>query len=428
MNYININNKSQVFKFKDAVICNNHLDGLIMPQYLPEFGDLFIKKLNRKTNVEIATDLMFPYLSEFLDWETLGKIINKSFNFKIPLVQVEDNVFALELFHGPTMAFKDVGALFLSNLLQHLNQDQEKTRVIVATSGDTGSAVANAFSNINGFEVYILYPKNGVSHFQEQQLTNTASNVQAIEVDGSFDDCQRMLKSILQNRLLSKELNITTANSISIGRLLPQIVYYFLAYKQLLDKKRDVIFSVPSGNLGNLTAGVMAMKMGLPVSKFVSAVNQNRTFYYLLKYGRFDAKPSVKTYSNAMDVGNPSNIDRLLHLYKNDVLKMTEDIHCRTVSDEQTICAIQKVYDKSGYLMDPHTAVAYHALKSGLKAHQNGIFLSTASPQKFESVVRKAVPGLKKKYVENTIGPKISMDTNPRSLEKLLYEMEYVLN
>ncbi len=423
MNYINTNNKSQIFKFKDAVICNLQDGGLIMPQHLPEFGDLFIKKLNRKTNLEIATDLMFPYFSDLLDWTTLENIVSKTFSFKIPLVQIESNVFALELLHGPTMAFKDVGALFLSNILQYLNKGQEKMRIMVATSGDTGSAVANAFSNIDGFEVYILYPKNGVSDFQEQQLTNTASNVTAIEVEGSFDDCQRMLKSILQNQILCKELNITTANSINVGRLLPQIIYYFLAYKQLVNKKREVVFSVPSGNLGNLTAGIMAMKMGLPVQKFVSAVNQNRPFYYLLKYGKFEARASIKTYSNAMDVGNPSNVDRLLHLYKNDVLKMTEDIHCRTVTDEQTLNVIRKVHANSGYLMDPHTAVAYHSLKSGLKAHQNGIFLSTASPQKFDYVVKKAIPGLMQRNRQDMIGPKIKTNKDPKSLQKLLYEM-----
>ncbi len=423
MNYINTNNKSQIFKFEDAVICNSQDGGLIMPQHLPEFGDLFIKKLNRKTNLEIATDLMFPYFSDFLEWTTLEKIISKTFNFKIPLVQVEKNVFALELFHGPTMAFKDVGALFLSNILQQLNKGKDKMRIVVATSGDTGSAVANAFSNVAGFEVYILYPKNGVSHFQEQQITNTSSNVQAIEVDGSFDDCQMMLKSILQNRILCKELNITTANSINVGRLLPQIIYYFLAYKQLINKRKEVVFSVPSGNLGNLTAGVMAMKMGLPIHHFISAVNQNRSFYYLLKYGTYKARASVKTYSNAMDVGNPSNVDRLLYLYKNDVLKMTEEIHCRTVSDEQTINAIRNVYSSSGYLMDPHTAVAYHSLKSKLKAHQNGILLSTASPQKFESVVKKAIPVLEQINGDEVVGSKIKTNKDPKSLQKLLYEM-----
>ncbi len=423
MNFININNNSQIFKFSDAVICNNQDSGLFMPHFLPEFGNLFIKKLSRKTNLEIATDLLFPYLSDLMDWSSLEKVISKSFNFKIPLVQIEENVFALELFHGPTMAFKDVGALFLSNLLQHLNQNNTTTRIMVATSGDTGSAVANAFSNVKGFEVYILYPKNGVSKFQEQQITNTAANVFAIEVDGSFDNCQMMLKSILKDQVLCKELNIITANSINIGRLLPQIVYYFLAYKQLPNWKRELVFSVPSGNLGNLTAGVMAMKMGLPVNKFVSAVNQNRPFYYLLKYGRFQARPSVKTYSNAMDVGNPSNVERLMHLYKNDVLAMTEDIHCRTVSDEQTLKTIRKVYDKSAYLLDPHSAVAYHSLKSGLKAHQNGIFLATASPQKFEDVVKKAIPSIDRSNNENMLGPKIKTDNNLKSLQKIMYEM-----
>ena len=423
MNYININNRSQIFKFEDAIICSNQDKGLIMPQHIPEFGNLFIKKLNRKTNIEIATDLMYPYLSDFLDWTTLEKLVRKTLNFKTPLVQIEENIFAMELFHGPTMAFKDVGAGFLSNLLQHIKRNGEKTRIIVATSGDTGSAVANSFSNIEGFEVYILYPKNGISKFQEQQITNTASNITAIEVEGTFDDCQRMLKTILRDRLFCKELNITTANSINIGRLLPQIVYYFLAYKQLINKKKDVVFSVPCGNMGNLTAGIIAMRMGLPVNKFIAAVNENRSFYYLLKYGVYRPKKSVKTYSNAMDVGSPSNIERLLHLYQNDVLKMTNDIQCRTVNDKDTLNTIKSVYEQRKYLLDPHSAVAYQSLKAGLKSHQNGILMATASPKKFEDVVHKAIPMMSFEKSQVNVGHKMKTDTDPHSLQKLLYTM-----
>ena len=426
MNYININNKFQVINFQDAVGCQNHDNGLIMPQYIPEFGNSFIKKLNQKTNTEIATELMYPYLNEVFDKFTLGKIIDESLNFEIPLVEVEEGIFALELFHGPTMAFKDVGASFLSAIMQQMNRSREITRIVVATSGDTGSAVANAFANIEGFEVNILFPKGGVSHYQEQQLTNTAANVKAIEVDGTFDDCQRMLKSILSNQILCKELNVTTANSINIGRLLPQIVYYFLAYKQLVNKKKDVVFSVPCGNLGNLTAGLMAMKMGLPISNFVAAVNENQSFYKLIKYGSYQSASTIKTYSNAMDVGNPSNLNRIMHLYNNDVLKMTEDIQCESVSDIETIKTIKEVYRRNKYIMDPHSSVAYHALKLDLKPHQNGIFLSTASPQKFESVVRKAIPSLKAIDLNYGEGNKLKIDNNTESLKEILYEIAFV--
>ncbi|MCP4552162.1 MAG: threonine synthase [Bacteroidetes bacterium] len=423
MNYININNKSQIINFQDAVICQNHDSGLIMPQYIPEFDNSFIKKLNRKTNKEIATDLMYPYLNDLIDKRKLKNLISESLNFKIPLVQVEDNIFALELFHGPTMAFKDVGALFLSSLLQHLNPDMKKIRVIVATSGDTGSAVANSFANVPGFEVLILFPKGGVSLYQEQQLTNTASNVKAVEVDGTFDDCQLMLKKVLKNKDLCNELNITTANSINIGRLLPQIVYYFLAYKQLVNKKKDVVFSVPCGNLGNLTAGLMAMKMGLPVAKFIAAVNRNQSFYKLLKYGTYHPNETIKTFSNAMDVSNPSNIVRILHLYEDDILRLKEDIQCKTVNDDETISSIRAVYKKFDYLMDPHSAVAYHSLKSSIKKHQNGIFLATASPHKFESIVSKAIPSLIPKKIEYSNGYKIKSDTHVESLQSILYEL-----
>jgi threonine synthase len=425
MNYININNKFQVINFQDAVVCQNHDNGLIMPQYIPEFGNSFIKKLNQKTNTEIATELMYPYLNEVVNKIALEKIINESLNFEIPLVEVEEGIFALELFHGPTMAFKDVGASFLSAIMQHMNRSREMTRIVVATSGDTGSAVANAFANVEGFEVNILFPKGGVSQYQEQQLTNTAANVKAIEVDGTFDDCQRMLKSILSKKVLCKELNITTANSINIGRLLPQIVYYFLAYKQLINKKKDIVFSVPCGNLGNLTAGLMAMRMGLPITKFIAAVNENQSFYKLLKYGTYQPAKTIKTYSNAMDVGNPSNLDRILHLYNNDVLKMTEDIQCESISDLETLYSIGTVYKKTNYIMDPHTSVAYHALKMGLKAHQNGIILSTASPDKFEDVVRKAIPGMKTNEKNNGEGYKFKSDNNPESLKSILYETAF---
>ncbi len=425
MNYININNKFNVISFQDAVYSRNYENGLIMPQYIPEFGQSFIRKLNRKTNKEIATELLYPYLNQVVNKLTLERIFEQSLNFKIPLVEVEDGIFALELFHGPTMAFKDIGASFLSAIMQHMNRSSEVTRILVATSGDTGSAVASAFANVDGFEVNILFPKGGVSYYQEKQLTNTASNVKAIEVDGSFDDCQRMLKTVLKNPVLCKELNITTANSINVGRLLPQIVYYFLAYKQLANKKKDVVFSVPCGNLGNLTAGLMAMQMGLPVNSFMAAVNENQTFYKLLKYGSYHPAKTIKTYSNAMDVGNPSNLDRIHHLYHNDVLKMTEDIQCEKLSDLQTIKTIKEVYKRNKYILDPHSAVAYQALKNGIKPHQNGIFLSTASPQKFENIVRKAIPGMKLHESDFGEGYKFKSDNNPETLKSILYETAF---
>ncbi len=423
MKYINTKNKLQAVNFKEALF-NDQADngGLYMPANIPEFGPLFIRALSRMSNHEVALEILLPYVREFINKQDLMKLVENTLGFDIPLVQVEENIHALELFHGPTMAFKDMGANFLASFLSEIKKDQEKTRVLVATSGDTGSAVANAFSGKEGIEVYVLFPKDGVSKFQEQQITNNANNVHAIEVNGTFDDCQKMVKSVLGNKLIRKELNVITANSINIGRLLPQIVYYFLAYKQLSDKKRDVLMSVPCGNLGNLTAGLMAMKMGLPVYKFIAGVNENKMFHELLKYGQLNIRPSEKTYSNAMDVGNPSNLQRIMHMYNRDLLIMLGDIESLSVSDKQTIHRIAQVYKDFNYILDPHGAVAYEALKSNLKNYQTGIFLATADPFKFESVVRKAIPAFNRfNHIDMQQGHKIKIKNDFDELKEVLY-------
>jgi threonine synthase len=423
MRYINTKNKLKAVSFKEAIFQDQSENGgLYMPANIPEFGPLFIRSLSRMSNTEIACEIMLPYVREFINRQNLMKIVERTLNFKIPLVQVEDNIYSLELFHGPTMAFKDMGARFLAAFLQELKRDSEKTRILVATSGDTGSAVANAFSDKVGFEVHVLYPKDGVSKFQEQQISCNAKNVFPIEVNGTFDDCQKMVKSVLQNKLISKELNILTANSINIGRLLPQIVYYFLAYKQLSNKKRDLVVSVPCGNLGNITAALMAQRMGLPISKFVGAVNNNKVFYDFLKYGKLEIKPSEKTYSNAMDVGNPSNLQRIMHIYNHDVMEMIEDISTKSVSDKMTVNRINKAYKEHNYILDPHGAVAYEALKSKLKDYQTGIFLATADPVKFESVVRKAIPNFNNHHAnEFCTEKKIKIKNDFSELKQVLY-------
>jgi threonine synthase len=423
MKYINTKNKFEAINFQEAIFQNKSENGgLYMPANIPEFGPLFIHSLSRMTNTEIACEIMLPYVREFINRENLMKIAERTLNFKIPLIQVEDNIYSLELFHGPSMAFKDIGARFLASFLQELKRDHEKTRIIVATSGDTGSAVAKAFSDKVGFEVYVLYPKDGVSKFQEQQINCNAKNVVPIEVNGTFDDCQKMIKYVLQNKLISKELNILTANSINIGRLLPQIIYYFLAYKQLSNKNRDLVVSVPCGNLGNLTAALMAQKMGLPINKFVGAVNNNKVFYNFLKYGKLEIKPSEKTYSNAMDVGNPSNLQRIMYLYNHDILKMIEDISTKSVSNKITINRINKVYKEHNYILDPHGAVAYEALKSKLKDYQTGMFLATADPAKFESVVRKAIPNFNNHHAnEFRTENKIKIKNDFNKLKQVLY-------
>ncbi len=393
-----------------------------MPEFIPEFGSLFLRSLKRMSDTEIMQEVLFPYVSEFINKNKLRDIIEKSLNFKIPLVQIEENIHVLELFHGPTLAFKDVGARFLSEILGEFKTENSITRILVSTSGDTGGAVARAFSGKEGFEVYVLYPKNGVSLFQESQITMNAKNVFPIEVDGTFDDCQRMVKSFLQNQDLRRELNLITANSINIGRLLPQIVYYFLAYKQLPHHKHDTVISVPCGNLGNLTAGVIANKMGLPVHKFVSGVNENKVFYNLLKSGNLKIKPSVKTCSNAMDVGNPSNLDRLMYICNQDLAEMRSVICSQTINEEECLDTISNVYKSSNYILDPHSAIGYQSLKNKIKPYQSGIFLATAHPSKFEQVVQRAIPEYTAKQaieIKNT--HKRSIKNEENALKEVLY-------
>ena len=393
-----------------------------MPEFIPEFRSLFLRSLKRMSNTEIMQEVLFPYVSEFINKNKLRDIIEKSLNFKIPLVQIEENIHALELFHGPTLAFKDVGARFLSEILGEFKPENSITRILVSTSGDTGGAVARAFSGKEGFEVYVLYPKNGVSLFQESQITMNAKNVFPIEVDGTFDDCQRMVKSFLQNQDLRRELNLITANSINIGRLLPQIVYYFLAYKQLPHHKHDTLISVPCGNLGNLTAGVIAYKMGLPVHKFISGVNENKVFHDLLKSGNLKIKPSVKTSSNAMDVGNPSNLDRLMYIFNQDLAEMRSVICSQTINEEECLDTISNVYKSSNYILDPHSAIGYQTLKNKIKPYQSGIFLATAHPSKFEQVVQRAIPEYTAKQaieIKNT--HKRSIKNEENALKEVLY-------
>ncbi len=393
-----------------------------MPEFIPEFGSLFLRSLKRMSNTEIMQEVLFPYVSEFINKNKLRDIIEKSLNFKIPLVQIEENIHALELFHGPTLAFKDVGARFLSAILSEFKKKNNTARVLVSTSGDTGGAVARAFSGKEGFEVYVLYPKNGVSQFQESQITMNAKNVFPIEVDGTFDDCQRMVKSFLQNQDLRRELNLITANSINIGRLLPQIVYYFLAYKQLPHHKHDTVISVPCGNLGNLTAGVIAYKMGLPVHKFISGVNENKVFHDLLKSGNLKIKPSVKTCSNAMDVGNPSNLDRLMYIFNQDLAEMRSVICSQTINEEGCLDTISNVYKSSNYILDPHSAIGYQTLKNKIKPYQSGIFLATAHPSKFEQVVQRAIPEYTaKQAIEINNTHKRSIKNEENALKEVLY-------
>jgi threonine synthase len=331
-------------------------------------------------------------LGEDLPQEALKLIVNEALSFPIPLKQLDENLFVLELFHGPTLAFKDVGARFMAGLFQYfLRNENREVVILVATSGDTGSAVANAFYNIQGVKVVILYPSGKVSGLQEKQLTTMGGNITSLEVDGNFDDCQRMVKQAFADQELNQELNLTSANSINFARLFPQSFFYFNAFAQLGRVNKPVVISVPSGNFGNLTSGLIAKKMGLPVSRFIAATNRNHVVPDYLQSGEYQPQPTHHTITNAMDVGNPSNFPRMLELYQKQQLSMAADIKGYWYTDDETRLAMVELQNRYAYQSDPHGAVAYAGLKeSGFLKDNTGIFLETAHPAKFPEEVEKS--------------------------------------
>ena len=424
MKYYSTNRSVEPVTFKDAVIKGLPEDnGLFMPEVIPQLSKEFINDLKKKNIHEIALEVALPFVGDDLTKEELIKIINETLNFDIPVVKVEDNVYSLELFHGPTCAFKDVGARFLARCLS--NFSDEKATVLVATSGDTGSAVANGFLGLSNVDVVILYPKGKVSHLQEQQLTTLGQNITALEINGTFDDCQALVKQAFLDKELNDSLKLTSANSINIARLIPQSFYYFWAMQQLpLDKK--IAFSVPSGNYGNLTAGLLAKAMGLNISKFIASSNANDIVPQYLNENKYRPKPSQHTISNAMDVGNPSNFARMTELYGSSWDKITKDVAGFSFLDGETKAAMKKVYDNSSYVMDPHGAVGYLGLKSFLKKNNDhvGVFLETAHPAKFLDTVNEVIgeieiPERLKSYLNKT-KQSIELDNNYQNLVDFL--------
>lgn len=397
MKYYSTNNKNNKVSFKDAVI-NGLADdgGLFMPSEIMRIHDSFFENISRYSFKEISFYVAGKLINSDLPKAELENIINSSITFNAPLVSLNKQINILELFHGPTLAFKDFGARFMANTLSYLNKNSNKgITVLVATSGDTGSAVANGFYNVDGINVILLYPSEKVSNIQEQQLTTLDKNITALEVLGTFDDCQRLVKQAFLDNQITSRKKLSSANSINIARLLPQSFYYFYAYAQLEDKNLQNIISVPSGNFGNLTAGLIAKKMGLPINTFIAATNSNDVFPKYLETSEYQPKPSIKTISNAMDVGDPSNFKRILDLYNNDYQNIKNDIYSERFSDEETISGMKEVYSNYNYIIDPHGAVGYSALKSfanknNLKSF-NGIILETAHPAKFADVVESAL-------------------------------------
>ena len=390
MKYYSLNNKSHKVNFQKAVVEGLAPDrGLYFPETITPLPDSFFANIEKLTHEEIAYEAIKQFVGDEIPETELKRIITETLCFDFPCVQVEDNVFSLELFHGPTMAFKDVGARFMSRCLGYFNRNDDKhVTVLVATSGDTGGAVASGFLGVKGVEVIILYPTGKVSDIQERQLTTLKQNIKALEVDGVFDDCQDMVKKAFLDENLTHK-NLTSANSINIARWLPQMFYIFFAYQQLKKYNKPIILSCPSGNFGNICAGIMAKRLGLPIAHFVASTNANDTVPRFLEEGIYDPKPSVATISNAMDVGNPSNFIRIQELYSNDLKEFEKDFSSYSYTDVETEIAIKDIYKQTKYIAEPHGAVGYLGLKKEMAKQPKsvGVFLETAHPIKFLDTV-----------------------------------------
>ena len=396
MRYYSTNKQTPDVSLQEAVVKGLAADkGLFMPEKIKQLPKSFYDKIDTLSFQEIAYTVADAFFGEDVDSDTLKQIVYDTLNFDTPLVHVNDNIYSLELFHGPTLAFKDVGGRFMARLLGYFikKQGQSDVKVLVATSGDTGSAVANGFLGVDGIHVYVLYPKGKVSHIQECQFTTLGQNITAIEIDGTFDDCQALVKTAFMDVDLNKQLNLTSANSINVARFLPQAFYYFYGYAQLkkAGKANDVVFCVPSGNFGNITAGLIAKRMGLPVKRFIAANNSNDIFYEYLQTGKYNPRPSVQTIANAMDVGDPSNFARVIDLYNHSADEIRKDITGFRYKNAAIAETVKDTFEKTGYLLDPHGACGYQALTDGLSKDENGIFLETAHPAKFKETVEEII-------------------------------------
>lgn len=396
MKYYSTNGKSDQVTLRDAVVKGLASDkGLFMPEVIKHLPESFFEEIQNLSFQEIAYKVADAFFGEDVPSDTLKQIVCDTLNFDCPVVKVKDNIYSLELFHGPTLAFKDVGARFMARLLGYFIQQEgnQKVNVLVATSGDTGSAVANGFLGVDGIHVYVLYPKGKVSAIQECQFTTLGQNITALEVDGVFDDCQALVKNAFMDADLNKHMKLTSANSINVARFLPQAFYYFYAYAQMkkLGKADQLVVCVPSGNFGNITAGLFGKVMGLPIKRFIAANNANDIFYNYLQTGEYHPQSSVQTIANAMDVGDPSNFARIYDLYKGCHSAISSEISGATYTDEQIAETVKACYREIGYLLDPHGACGYRALQESLTANECGVFLETAHPAKFKSTVESII-------------------------------------
>ncbi len=398
MRYYSTNGKAPLATLEKAVVKGLAEDrGLYMPERIKPLPQAFFDNIQDMSLQEIAYQVADSFFGEDVDADSLRRIVYDTLSFDIPLVKVEEPIYSLELFHGPTLAFKDVGARFMARLLQYFLQKEGKglVNVLVATSGDTGSAVANGFLGVEGIHVYVLYPKGKVSPIQECQFTTLGQNITAIEVDGVFDDCQALVKNAFMDAELNAKMQLTSANSINVARFLPQSFYYFHAYAQLKKKLKGekVVCCVPSGNFGNICSALFGKRMGLPISRFIAANNANDIFYNYLQTGRYEPQPSKQTIANAMDVGDPSNFARILDLYGKSHESICQDISGATYTDQQIAETMRKCLDETGYQLDPHGACGYRALQEGLKEGETGFFIETAHPAKFKQTVDEICGG-----------------------------------
>ena len=396
MKYYSLNHNSKPTLFQDAVKRGLAPDrGLYFPETITKLPNTFFKEIENMSITEMAYKVIKPYVGNQIKKEKLIEIIEETLDFDFPIVKITENIASLELFQGPTLAFKDVGARFMARCLGHfIENTNEKITVLVATSGDTGGAVANGFYDVEGINVVILYPKGKVSDIQEKQLTTLGKNITALEVDGVFDDCQDMVKTAFLDASINEKIQLTSANSINVARWLPQMFYFFIAYRKLKHLNKDLVFSIPSGNFGNICAGMMAQKMGLPIKHFIASTNVNDTVPTYLETGAYEPKPTIPTLSNAMDVSDPSNFIRIQKIFNNDIFKLKKKLSGYSYTDSETKKALKEIYKINGYVADPHGAIGYLGLKKYLENNEGdfyGVFLETAHPVKFLDTVKKAL-------------------------------------
>ena len=394
MMYYSTNGKAPKADLRKTVVKGLAEDkGLYMPEKIQKLSDEFFQAMGARSFVDNADEVAKAFFGEDIPSAELRRIVEETLSFDCPIHKVEPGIYALELFHGPTLAFKDVGARFMARLLRHFTNGEGDINVLVATSGDTGSAVANGFLGVEGIHVYVLYPKGKVSPIQECQFTTLGKNITALEIDGVFDDCQALVKAAFMDADLNAKLKLTSANSINVARFLPQSFYYFWAYAQLqkIGKADNVVCCVPSGNFGNICSALFGKRMGLPIKRFIAANNANSVFYEFLQTGEYNPRPSIQTIANAMDVGDPSNFARIWDLYGHNAEAIRKDVSGATYSDTQISETIKDCYNRTGYLLDPHGACGYRALKESLKPGEVGFFCETAHPAKFKDTVERII-------------------------------------